>query len=166
MDPSIKGGFTYKISGRHLIDFNSGYFSKAPTIQNSFSNLRENNDIVRALTSEKISTADLSYILRTPKTQARITGYYSNFKEGSEISFYYADGIYGINNSETSAFVQEVLTGIEKNNIGLEIGVSTQVTSSIKLKTAIAFGENIYNNNPNLYLTSDSFRFNWLSFKV
>ena len=157
IDTYMKGGLTYKISGRHLIDFNVGYLSKAPTIKNSFSNLRENNDVVRDLTSEKIITTDVSYILRTPKTQARFTGYYSNFKEGSEISFYYVDGIYGINNSETSAFVQEVLTDIEKQNIGVEIGVSTQITSSIKLKTAIAYGEAIYNNNPNLYLTSDSF---------
>lgn len=157
MNFNLKGGFTYKITGRHLIDLNAGYLSKAPTIQNSFSNLRENNDVVRDITSEKIIITDISYILRTPKIQARFTGYYSNFTDGSEISFYYADGIYGINNSETSAFVQEVLTNIERQNIGLEIGISSQVTSSVKLKTAIALGEAIYNNNPNLYLTSDSF---------
>jgi hypothetical protein len=157
LDMSVKAGITYKITGRHLIDFNTGYISNAPTIRNTFSNSRENNDIVRDIASEKITTADLSYILRTPKILARFTGYYTKFEDATEISFYYADGIYGISNSETSAFVQEVLIGIEKKNIGLEIGISAQVTSAIKLKGAAALGEHTYNNNPNLYLTSDDF---------
>ena len=41
-----KGGLTYKVTGRHLIDFNGGYFTKAPTLRNTFSNARQNNDIV------------------------------------------------------------------------------------------------------------------------
>lgn len=157
MDISAKGGLTYKVSGRHLVDFNAGFITNAPTIRNSFSNSRENNDVVEGLTSEKITTADLSYILRTPTIQARFTGYYTKFTDATEISFYYADGIYGISNSETSAFVQEVLTGIDKKNIGLEVGITAQVTSAIKLKGVVAMGDYIYDNNPNLYLTSDDF---------
>lgn len=154
---SAKGGLTYKISGRHLVNFNAGYLTKAPTIRNSFSNSRENNDVVIGLTDEKITSLDVSYILRTPKIQARLTGYYTKFKDATEIAFYYADGIYGISNSETSAFVQEVLTGISKRNIGLEIGLTVQVTSTIKLKGAAALGDYVYDNNPNLYLASDDF---------
>ncbi|MCK5816318.1 MAG: TonB-dependent receptor [Flavobacteriaceae bacterium] len=157
IDVSTKGGFTYKVSGRHLINFNAGYLSNAPTIRNSFSNSRENNDVVIGLKSEKITTADLSYILRTPKVQARFTGYYTKFSDATEISFYYADGIYGISNSETSAFVQEVLTGVEKRNIGIEMGITAQVTSAIQLKAVAAIGDYVYDNNPNLYLTSDDF---------
>ncbi|OIQ40277.1 MAG: TonB-dependent receptor [Bacteroidetes bacterium MedPE-SWsnd-G1] len=157
---SFKGGLTYKISGRHLVNFNAGYLSNAPTIRNSFSNSRENNDVVKDLTSEKITTADLSYILRTPKVQARITGFYTEFADATEISFYYADGISFVNEQgavESSAFVQEVLSGIDKRNIGMELGLSYQITPTIKLKGAAAIGDYIYNNNPNLYLTSDAF---------
>jgi len=39
----------------------------------------------------------------------------------------------------------------------MELGIEAQVTSTIKLKAAAALGQFIYNNNPNLYLTSDSF---------
>lgn len=157
---SFKGGLTYKISGRHLIDFNAGFLSNAPTIRNSFSNSRENNDVVNNLTSQKTTTADLSYILRTPKIQARVTGYYTEFADATEISFYYADGISFVNEQgalESSAFVQEVLSGIDKRNIGVEIGLSYQATPTIKLKGAAAIGDHLYNNNPNLYLTSDAF---------
>ncbi|AOW20988.1 carboxypeptidase-like regulatory domain-containing protein [Urechidicola croceus] len=152
---SAKGGLTYKISGRHLLDFNAGYLTKAPTIRNSFSNSRENNDIVVGLTDEKVTSFDASYILRTPMVKARLTGYYTMFEDATEISFFYADGISGTNDSQ--GFLQEVLTGINKRNIGLEFGIEAQVTSTIKLKGAAAIGDYIYDNNPNLYVASDDF---------
>jgi|TARA_B110000238_G_C16136543_1_gene443985 hypothetical protein len=154
---SAKGGFTYKISGRHLIDVNAGFVTKAPTIRNTFSNSRENNDIVVGLTDEKITSADISYIIRTPKIKGRITGYYTKFEDATEISFFYADGISGISDTESAAFVQEVVTGIDKRNIGLEFGMEYQITPTIKLKGAAAVGDYIYDNNPNLYLASDDF---------
>ncbi|PIE99154.1 MAG: TonB-dependent receptor, partial [Polaribacter sp.] len=33
---SGKAGLTYKITGRHLLDFNGGYITKAPTLRNTF----------------------------------------------------------------------------------------------------------------------------------
>ncbi len=148
----VKGGLTYKITGRHLIDVNAAYMTQAPTIRNSFSNSRENNNIVENLESEKIMTADLSYIIRSPIVTSRITGYYTNIKDATEISFYFADGVGGDN----TAFVQEVLSGIEKNHIGLEFGIEAQVTPTIKLKGAASVGQFTYANNPDLYLTSDT----------
>ncbi|MFT7498545.1 MAG: hypothetical protein ACI8QP_001131 [Porticoccaceae bacterium] len=154
---STKGGLTYKITGRHILDFNAGYITKAPTIRNAFSNSRENNDIVIGLTDEKVTSADISYILRTPKVKARLTGYYTKFEDATEISFFYADGISGISDTESAAFVQEVLSGVDKRNIGLEFGIEAQVTPTIKLKGAAAIGDYVYDSNPELYLASDDF---------
>lgn len=147
----VKGGLTYKITGRHLIDANIGYLTQAPTIRNSFSNSRENNNVVDNLQSEKIFTTDLSYIVRSPIITSRLTGFYTNIKDATEISFYFADGVGGDN----TAFVQEVLSNIEKNHIGVELGIEAQVTPTIKLKGAASIGQYVYANNPDLYLTSD-----------
>ena len=147
----VKGGLTYKITGRHLIDANVGYMTQAPTIRNSFSNSRENNNTVDNIQSEKIFTTDLSYIVRSPIITSRLTAFYTNVTDATEISFYFADGVWGDN----TAFVQEVLSGIERNHVGLELGIEAQVTSTIKLKGAAAIGQYTYGNNPNLYLTSD-----------
>jgi len=157
----LKGGLTYKLSGRHLFTANLGYRTKAPTIRNSFSNSRENNDIVVGLTDEKITSFDASYILRTPMIQARLTGYYTQFQDATEIAFYYADGLTVLvegAQTETNAFVQEVVTGIDKRNIGMEIGFSAQVTSRIKLKTALALGDYVYSDNANVYVTSSGIK--------
>jgi hypothetical protein len=152
-----KFGGTFKITGRHLLDFNSGYFTKAPNLRNTFSNSRQNNEIVKGLESEILSSFDASYIYRTTFFRTRLTGYFTQIDEATKISFYYADGLSGLGRTSTTAFVQEILTGIGKLHFGLEFGMDFQVTSTIKLKGALAVGQYTYSKNPNLYLTSDSF---------
>ncbi|TMM32438.1 TonB-dependent receptor [Polaribacter aestuariivivens] len=147
----VKAGATYKITGRHLIDANVAYLTNAPTIRNSFSNSRENNSTVDNLQSEKVFSSDFSYIVRSPIITSRLTAYYTNVQDATEISFYFADGVGGDN----TAFVQEVLSNIERRHIGIEFGIEAQVTPTIKLKGAASVGQFTYGNNPDLYLTSD-----------
>ena len=147
----VKAGATYKINGRNLINANVAYLTQAPIIRNSFSNSRENNNIVDNLQSEKVFSTDASYIFRGLIITSRLAGYYTSIKDATEISFYFADGVGGDN----TAFVQEILSGIEKKHFGLELGLEAQVTSTIKLKGAAAVGSFTYANNPDLYLTSD-----------
>lgn len=153
----LKSGITYKITGRHLLNFNAAHFTKPPSLRNSFSNARQNNDVVRTLKNEKILTADAGYILRAPFLTGRITGFYGLFEDATEISFYYADGLSGGGRDATTAFVQEVLTGVGKRHFGVEFGLEVPVTSTLKFKSAGSLGEYIYNSNPKLYLTSDDF---------
>ena len=147
----VKAGATYKINGRNLINANVAYLTQAPITRNSFFNSRENNNIVDNLQSEKVFSTDASYIFRGLIITSRLTGYYTSIKDATEISFYFADGVGGDN----TAFVQEILSGIEKKHFGLELGLEAKVTSTIKLKGAAAVGSFTYANNPDLYLTSD-----------
>nr|WP_321233668.1 TonB-dependent receptor [uncultured Psychroserpens sp.] len=153
----IKGGATYKITGRHLVDVNASYFTKAPSIRNSFSNARQNNDVVIGLESEKIQSVDVSYIFRSPIVKARLTGFYSGFSDGTDIGFFFTEDLAGLGLDTGDAFVQEILTNVEKRHIGAELGIEAQVTPTIKLKAAASVGQYTFNNNPNLYLTSDDF---------
>ncbi|MBR9846983.1 MAG: TonB-dependent receptor [Algicola sp.] len=153
----VKAGATYKVTGRHLIDVNASYFTKAPTIRNSFSNARQNNNIVTGLESEQIQSVDVSYIFRSPIVKARLTGFYSGFENGTDIGFYFTEDLAGLGLDTGDAFVQEVMTNIEKRHIGAELGIEAQVTPTIKLKAAASVGQYTFSNNPNLYLTSDDF---------
>lgn len=153
-----KGGFTFKLTGKHLFDVNAGYISRAPSLRNTFSNSRENNNIVGDfsgidITEEKIKSFDASYIFRSPTVKAKLTGFYTTMEDANEISFYFADGIGGDN----SAFVQEVLQGVDKRHLGGEFGIEAQVTPTIKLKGVASVGQYTYDNNPNLVITSDDF---------
>ena len=152
-DFSAKGGLTYKFTGRHLITINGAFISNAPTIKTAFSNSRVNNNITPDLTSEKIVTGDISYIFRSPKIQSRVTAYYTKFGDAIETSFFFAEGLLG----DQADFVNEIITGVDKRNIGLELSIEYQITSTIKLLGAGGFGQFTYDNNPQLYLQSESF---------
>ncbi len=153
----VKSGITYKYSGRHLFNAHIAWLTKAPFIQNSFANIRENNETVDDLQPEKHFEVDLEYILRHPKIFAKISTYFIDLKDQTHIGFYFADGLTGLDFAETTAFVQEILSGIDKRNYGVEISVEIPVRFQWKLKAVAALGQSVYSNNPDLYLTSDSF---------
>ncbi len=153
----VKGGTTLKINGRNAIRVHGGYFNKAPTIRNAFANARQSNNTVgqilgRNQESEKIKTVDASYIFRSSAIKARLTGYYTQIMDATNISFFFTEAISG---SDTG-FVQEILTDIDTSHLGAELGIEYQITPTIKLKAAAGIGSFTYNNNPDLTLTSTS----------
>jgi len=171
-----KGGFTYKLTGKHLFDVNAGYITKAPTLRNTYTNSRSNHDYVGVningrilddngqpvdeITEEKIMSVDASYIFRSSIVKAKLTGYYTKIQDANETSFFYADGVFGFvdanNNAVANEFISEVLQGIDKRHIGGELGIEAQITPTIKLKGVASVGQYTYDNNPNLYLSADA----------
>ncbi|WP_282123247.1 carboxypeptidase regulatory-like domain-containing protein [Algibacter mikhailovii] len=147
----LKGGITYKMSGKHVFNANAGFISRAPFIQNTYSNSRENHNVVPNISEERIVSFDGSYILRSSIVQAKLTGYFTKITDASQIAFYFADGVGGDN----AIFVQEILQGIDKKYFGAELGIEAQITSTIKLKGVVAMGQYTYDNNPNLFLTTE-----------
>ena len=160
----VKAGITYKFSGKHILDFNSAYLQKAPSIRNTYTNSRVNHNVVGSdinglinnspITEEKIMSFDANYIFRTPIFTGRLTGFYSEVKDANEISFYYADGLVGF--EDDSEFIQEILQGIDKKYFGVEFGVEAQIIPTVKLKGAASIGQYTYDNNPYLYLGADN----------
>lgn len=152
-----KAGATFKITGQKFIDFNAGYLNDAPNLQNAFPNARQNNFTTEGLESQLSYSGDLSYIYRSPIIKARFTGYFTEFKQGTDIGFYFTEGLTGLPSDDGAAFVQEVVTNIDRRNMGLEMGIEVQITPTINLKGAAAVGQNRYTNNPDFYLSSDDF---------
>ena len=155
----FKGGLTYKITGRHLLSFNGAYLTKAPNLRNTFSNARLNNNFTPDLESENIMSLDASYIIRAPKLKARLTGFMSKIQNTREVSFYYGEGLFDeavVGDGNEDAFITEIVTGINKKNIGAELGIEYQITSTVKVTGAASYGQYIYDNNPNLYINDDS----------
>ncbi|MDD7884678.1 carboxypeptidase-like regulatory domain-containing protein [Flavivirga sp. 57AJ16] len=161
----LKVGGTYKITGKHIVDIHAGYIIKAPSIRNSYSNSRANHNIVPNISEEKIMSLDASYIFRSPIVKAKLTGFYTQLKDANDISFFFADGIGHViaesgtqrSGYDDNEFIQEILQGIHKNHLGIELGIEAQVTPTVKLKGVAALGGYTYANNPDLYLSSDRF---------
>ncbi|MCR4032612.1 MULTISPECIES: carboxypeptidase-like regulatory domain-containing protein [Flavobacterium] len=154
----FKGGFTYKISGKQLLFFNAAHLTRAPSLRNTFSNSRLNNSIVDGIESENISSADANYVYRSSKLKLRLTAYYALIKNTSKISFFYAEGIFdnGAGYDATDAFVSQTLTHLDKKNTGAELSCDYQITSTLKTTLAVAWGNYVYNSNPNVMITNDA----------
>ena len=154
----FKAGFNLKISGKQLVTFNAAHLTKAPSLRNTFANSRLNNSIVNGLESENISSLDASYVYRSPKLKARLTTYYSLIKNATQISFFYAEGIFddGAGYLNTDAFVSQTVTQLNKKNMGAEFSLEYQLSQTFKTTLSAAFGEYTYDSNPKVTLTNDA----------
>ena len=157
LEYGVRSGAVYKFSGRQNVEINIAGFTNAPAAKNIFMNPRQNNAVVPEITEEQLLSSDLTYRYRTPKFSSRITTFYSEIRKVTEVSYYYTDGLSGIGRENNTAFVQEVLTDMNKQYLGVEFGVDYQVTSTIKLKAAGALGQYTFSNNPELLLSSARF---------
>ena len=152
---SFKSGITCKWTGRHLTMFTLNFLQQPPPYSHAFYNIRESNALVSGLGNESILASDAVYRLRLPRLQAQVAAYYIKRNNTANISFYYADGLTGLENSGTSAFVQEILTHADKQSAGAELSLRAELTESWSLKVVAAIGRSVYANDPLLQLSSE-----------
>ncbi|SHG53505.1 carboxypeptidase-like regulatory domain-containing protein [Flagellimonas flava] len=146
----LKAGFTYHITGRHSLSFHGGSMQRPPTIQDMFTNPRENNNVVPDLQKVNITTVDANYYLRLPDVTGRISAFYTRFQHTTDINFFYSDTGLG------SDFVQEVVTGLDRLHKGIELGVEYQISNDVKLSVVGNLGDYIFASDPNVQLYFDT----------
>jgi len=145
---AIKGGLEYKISGRHIITANFLNRTQAPTIRNSFISPRTRAQYVDNLSSSETISGDINYHIRYPKFQARLTGFYTEVNNQIWSRSFYHD-VY-------RNFVNYQMTGMDQLYTGVELGMSGNVTSTIRLMGAFTTGQYIYNSRPTATITVDN----------
>ncbi|MDF1673240.1 MAG: TonB-dependent receptor [Vicingaceae bacterium] len=144
----VKGGLVYKITGRHLIQLNGAYLTRAPFARNAFVSPRTRNEIVLGLEDEKIMSGDISYLVRYPKAKIRATSYYTSIKDKSWARSFYHD--------ELNTFVNYMMTGVDQLFMGIEFGAEINITPTIIASGAFATGQFLYDSRPNATITQDN----------
>lgn len=144
----VKAGLTYKINGRNYLVANAQWQTQAPSVLDAFISPSIRNDYVANLVSEKDLGADFSYIMRYPFMRMRASFYYYKFMDVTDqFSFYHDD--YG-------SFVNYAMTGIDKQNLGVELGIEIPIGSMFTLALAGNWGDYIYTSRPNVTITADN----------
>ena len=147
-DGGVKAGITYKINGRNYLVLNTQFQTMAPRVLDVFISPTIRNDYVSNLTSEKNVMADFSYIMRYPFMRMRLSAYYGEFMDVTNLfSFYHDD--YG-------SYVNYSMTGINKRNYGFELGVEVPIGSMFTIYAAGTWGDHRYTNRPNVTITADN----------
>ncbi len=145
---SVRGGLTYKITGRHIVYANAAYLTRAPYFDDAYVSPRTRDHLVDGLTDEKIMSFDVNYLARLPKITARLSGYYTTFKDQTDVMSFYHDGY--------KNFVNYAMTGMDKKHFGMEFGIEGKVTSTITLSGAAALGQYTWDSRPTVSITRDN----------
>lgn len=150
---SAKAGLTYSLTGRHILQFNTGYFQLPQTLNNVFVNVRNSNsDFPFELKPEEQFTADASYIIRMPYIKTRLTGYYTQFHNAMERSYFFTQSRVG---NDSAGFITQTVAGINKTHFGVELGAEVQIIPELKATGVASVNKYKYINNPYLVQSSD-----------
>lgn len=159
----LKGQLTYRINGRNFLVYNGAYFTQAPFMNDLFINARVSNVVAPNIKSTIYNANDLSYVISTPVVKMRLTGYLVDTKNDTNVQRFFADGIKltavddsGAESVTQSTFVNQIMSNVEKRNIGAEFGLQVKVTPTLTLNGLASYGQYTYQNNPNVYLIADA----------
>ena len=144
-----KLNLAYSFIGGHRLFANAGYSSDAPFFDKAFLNARTRNTLVKNLENVKSLSADANYMYTSNGYSFRITGFYTNIMDQTDVMSVY----YDLNNS----FGNFALTGIDERHIGMEMGFQVPTPlDGLSLIGAFTVGEYVYTSNPYLTATVDN----------
>lgn len=153
VDPAFKLGFTYKINGRNRIKFNAIAQTEAPLARDAYVSSRVHDAVINNIythdqakniteyyaASQKIVGGDLTYEFNFTPIRGRITAFYTQFWNGSEMNGYYDD------NART--FVNQTLSGIDRVHRGIEAAAAVKLGKYFTLTGAVNAADYRYTSN-------------------
>ena len=155
VDPSFKLGACYRPDGHNQLRVNAMAETTPPLARDAYLSPRVHDRVVQNIyrhdnahslndfyaASEKRVSADLTYEFNYPIVRGRITAYYTQFWNGTELNGYYDD--------EVRTFVNQAITGINRRHIGVEAAAAFKLGTYFTLTPIVSYGDYRY--------TSDAF---------
>ena len=162
IDPAVKVGATYKIDGRNQIKVNAMAETKAPLGRDAYISPRVHDRAIETIyrhdyagyyanlygtsalaeyfgASQKIAGGDLTYSFNYPIVRGRVTAFYTQFWNGTELNGYYDD--------EARTFVNQSLTGINRRHMGVEAAAAVKLGTYFTLTGVLSVGDYRYTSN-------------------
>ena len=162
VDPAFKLGATYKINGRNRLKLNALAQSRAPYARDAYISQRVHDRVAENIyihdnakslkeyyaASERTVSADLTYEFNYPIVRGRITGFFTQSWNETELNGYYDD--------EARTFVNQVLTGIDKRFMGIEAAAAVKMGTYFTLTGAASIGDYRYTSNPDVVTSAEN----------
>ena len=153
LDPAFKFGANYKINGRNRLKLNALAETRAPFARDAYISQRVHDGVVNNIykhdraqnlidfyaASEKVVSADLTYEFNYPIVRGRITGFFTQSWNGTELNGYYDD--------EARTFVNQAMTGIDKRYMGVEAAASVKMGTYLTLTGVASVGDYRYTSD-------------------
>ncbi len=153
LDPAFKFGVNYKINGRNRLKLNALAETRAPYARDAYISQRVHDRVVSNIythdnakslvdfyaASEKVASADLTYEFNYPIVRGRVTGFFTQSWNGTELNGYYDD--------EARTFVNQALTGIDKRYMGIEAAAAVKLGTYFTLTGVASVGDYRYTSD-------------------
>ena len=153
LDPAFKLGVNYKINGRNKLKLNVIAETRAPYARDAYISQRVHDRVVSKIyihdnaknlkefyaASENVASADLTYEFNYPVIRGRITGFFTQSWNGTELNGYYDD--------EARTFVNQAMTGIDKRYMGIEAAAAVKLGTYFTLTGVASVGDYRYTSN-------------------
>lgn len=146
-----KGGVTYKLNGRNYLYANGTIGTRAPFVDNVFIAPRTRNTTIENAQNEKIQSAEVGYLLRSPNVKGRLTFFVTEIEGASDIKRYFND-----NSAVGFSFTNNVLQNLNKRYTGLEFGTEVKISPSFTLNLAAAWTQAYYTSRATSRLYDDN----------
>jgi hypothetical protein len=144
----IKAGATYKINGRHFITANGAYLTRPPLARFAYISPRTRDAVVPGLQLEKVASADLNYVVRSPRVKGRATVYIANIQDQVWSRSFYHD--------DYRTLVNYTMRGVDQSHMGVEFGTEVKVTPTISTSIVYGTGQFLYTSRPLATITRDN----------
>lgn len=147
-----KAGISYKLTSGNYFFVNGGYQTKAPFFENAYLSARTRDVVQDNLENEQIISGEAGYVYNSPNIRFRVTGFYTQFRNGLDVISAYSD-IY-------RTFVNYSLSDIGKTHKGVESAIEIKLdeltTRGLSFNAAASVGQYLYDTRQDLVITSDN----------
>ncbi len=148
VNAGIKGGITYKITGRHFLSLGVLMQNRNPEVNSIFISERTRNTLVNNLQNEQMLSGDINYNIKYPGFKARLSGYYTQVRHQTWLRNYWHDEF---NNS-----VNLIMKNLNQTYSGIELGLEKTILTAHQVQAAFGYGASIYSNRPTLEAWQDN----------
>lgn len=152
LDGGGKASVSFDTGVAGVLSLGAGYQWNAPMASVAFASPELNNDFVNNLKDERVFSGEFSYQYQNAWLHANLNAYYNRINNATEWQNFYFDDV--------NSFSYVSMTGINKENYGLELGLDFKLTSFLNLQAIGTIGDAKNTNNANVrYLNSTSARY-------
>jgi CarboxypepD_reg-like domain len=150
----VKGGTTYKISGRSFAFLNASYSGEAPTIRNTYISPATRDFVINNPKAEKNAAMEIGYQIRKPVYTFRAEGYATLITDATDIRRFYND------DPSYRTFINYVIQNENIQHIGAEVSSEVKIVKDLSATGTVSIQQAFYANNPNVtvYLDNDTSR--------
>jgi hypothetical protein len=146
----VKGGITWKVTGRNYFFVNAGTGTEAPSPHHTFVSVRTRNQLVEHPQVASYWTAEGGYLFRAPGWNARMTAYATDMAGGTEVRRFYND------DPAFRTFVNYVMQDVRMRFIGAELALEARLHAQLSLTAVAAPGQAFYTGNPVVRIYRDN----------